>query len=180
MLCRSLPSNIRSQPAWSDALRLTALSCIEPHPAVSSAVSTQSPGYPALFRRCVLMICRECNNTISSYQRSSARFCTCCEVSATVAVSFNSKNVQPSTSIGVFGFRYKTATPPSSTWVASYPYCHRHRDTHRHPSSSPATSGERYHPHTWFSCTCRIPLSIDLDSGLYLGLDLGLLEFDQV
>jgi hypothetical protein len=72
---------------------------------------------------------------------------------------------------------HKTATPPSSTWVASYPSCHHHRGTHRHPYSYPPT---RRHPHTWFSCTCSILPPIDLDSNLFLGLDLGLLGCDQV
>jgi len=76
------------------------------------------------------------------------------------------------TSIGVFKIRHKTATPPCSTWVASYPSCHRHRGTY--PSSYPPTPGGKSHSYTWSSCKDCIPPPIDLDSDLFLSLDLGL------
>ena len=78
------------------------------------------------------------------------------------------------TSIGVFKIHHKTATPPSSTWVALHPSCHYHRGKHRYPSSYPPTPGAKCHPHNWFSCNCRILPPINLDSNLFPGLDLGL------
>lgn len=75
------------------------------------------------------------------------------------AILFKNTHQEPKTitSIGVFKIHHKTATPPSSTWVASHPSCHHHRGRHRYPSSYPPTPGAKCHPHNWFHAIVAFP-----------------------